>query len=300
MNIKGREKMYVVRVSDGLGNQMFQYAFARKLQILSKKKVYLDTRFINHEDISMYAKINSFYKKCDYRKYGLNHFKIILPEANENIVKRWKFIEKHSEKDKLLCKLAQTHVWFSWYNEESMKEGMFNLSDCICPTYFQGYFFDIRYFYDIRNLLCKEFCVKKSINLIPELCTILNTENTVGVHIRKGDFSKLSRDISQTEYYPKAMKRIKEEITNPFYLVFSDDVEWVKNNIEIKEKKIYVSEIGYSDFEELTIMKYCKHNIIANSTFSYWAAYLNNNPKKIVICPKRWKNNIIPKEWVHI
>ena len=292
--------MNVVRISDGLGNQMFQYAFARKLQILSKREVYLDTRFINHEDISTCNKKNNFYKKCDYREYGLKHFKIVLPEAQEYMLKKWRFIDKQGEKEKLICKLAQNHLWFLWYNEEKENKDLYNLLDCICPTYFQGYFFDIRYFNDIRNILRKEFCVKKPIGLKPELYRSLRTENTVGIHIRKGDFSKLSRAISQTEYYPKALKKIEEKIEHPFYLVFSDDVGWVKENMEIKGRKIYVSELGYSDYEELTIMKYCKHNIIANSTFSYWAAYLNYNPHKIVICPKRWKSSIIPKGWVLI
>ena len=91
-----------------------------------------------------------------------------------------------------------------------------------------------------------------------------------------------------------------EYIKNPVYLVFSDDIKWVKEHIKIDARKIYVSEMNFSDFQELTIMRYCKHNIIANSTFSYWAAYLNNNPEKIVICPRRWKKGIIPKEWISV
>jgi hypothetical protein len=107
----------------------------------------------------------------------------------------------------------------------------------------------------------------------------------------------LNRDISHKDYYPKAITFIKDKIDNPTFLVFSDDVEWVKKNMEIGERVIYVSDMGFKDYEELAIMKHCRHNIIANSTFSYWAAYLNANPDKIVICPKRWKSEIIPSEW---
>ncbi len=91
---------------------------------------------------------------------------------------------------------------------------------------------------------------------------------------------------------------IEAKVENPIYLFFSDDIAWVKENIRTKGKAVYISDMGFRDYEELAIMKHCKYNIIANSTFSYWAAYLNSHPDKIVICPRHWKSNIIPKDWV--
>lgn len=167
-------------------------------------------------------------------------------------------------------------------------------------TYYYGYFFELEFYDDIRNILQKEFQLKKPVCLPTELYKVLRNDITVGIHIRRGDFIRLSRDISLKEYYPKALKKMGEYIKNPVYLVFSDDIKWVKEHIKIDARKIYVSEMNFSDFQELTIMRYCKHNIIANSTFSYWAAYLNNNPEKIVICPRRWKKGIIPKEWISV
>lgn len=292
----------IVRISDGLGNQMFQYAFARKLQLMSRNKVYLDTRFINHKDILKRDVKDHFHEKCDYRKYGLHNFKIILPEANESILKKWGFLEKQNDFQKLICNLSQRHLWIRWYNDENQKEqqDLFDLTDCRWPVYFQGYFFNIQYFDDIRHILQKEFCAKVKIEIPFKLYQILKIDNTIGIHVRKGDFTKLSRDISQTEYYLKAMRSLEERVKNPTYLIFSDDIGWVKENIEIHGKKVYISKMGFSDYEELMIMKHCKYFIIANSTFSYWAAYLNNNPEKIVICPKRWKQDIIPKEWIRI
>lgn len=293
--------MNIVRISDGLGNQMFQYAFARKTQIICDRSVYLDIRFINYEDVYLQDKRDHFHKKCGYRRYGLNAFRICLPEAEGFVLKRWKYISQNTLTDKFIYSLAQIHFWPWLYKEESKCGNfLFNTLQLDFPTYFQGYFFDLNYYDDIKYILQKEFRVKKPIRLTKEMRDLLEKDNTVGIHIRKGDFTKLSRDISQTDYYPKALETIEERIVHPVYLVFSDDIGWVKKNLNILGEKIYVSEMGFADYEEMTIMKHCKHNIIANSTFSYWAAYLNDNPNKIVICPKRWKPNIIPKEWIRV
>lgn len=294
--------MNVVRISDGLGNQMFQYAFARKLQLAGKGKVYLDTRFINHEDNFSMEKSDSFHERCGYRKYGLNNFRISLSEANEKILMRWNFVSRNTFKKEFIYYLAKLHLWpwQYWDESENIKKILFGLKNNTCSCYYTGYFFSLDYFKDIRHILQKEFKVKTAIRIPVLLSRILKTNNTVGIHIRKGDFTKLSRDISETSYYIKALKKMEEYIVNPIYLIFSDDIDWVKNNLEIRGEKEYVSDMGFTDYEELTIMKHCKNNIIANSTFSYWAAYLNENPNKVVICPKRWKPNIIPKEWIAI
>ena len=95
------------------------------------------------------------------------------------------------------------------------------------------------------------------------------------------------------------MKRIEELVSDPIYLVFSDDIDWVKKHLKINGTVIYISDMGYKDYEEFTIMKHCRHDIIANSTFSYWAAYLNQNQGKNVIYPKTWeKHDIIPDGWI--
>lgn len=292
--------MDVVRISDGLGNQMFQYAFAKKIQLLTGKKVYLDTRYINNEDVCMQNGRDRFHEKCDAREYGLNHFKITLPVADNKDLFRWRFMSQRNILEQVFFDFSEKYLWPWQYRNEDLKKITFKKRDQIYSIYYYGYFFDLRYYDDIRNILRKEFQLKEPVRLPSELYRVLKNDITVGIHIRRGDFTRLSRDISQNEYYPRAVKKMEEYVKDPVYLVFSDDIEWVKENMEINARKIYVSEMGFSDFQELAIMKHCKHNIIANSTFSYWAAYLNNNPQKIVICPRRWKKDIIPKEWISI
>ena len=292
--------MDVVRISDGLGNQMFQYAFAKKIQLLTGKKVFLDTRYINNEDVRMQNGRDGFHEKCDVREYGLNHFKITLPIADSKDLYKWRFISQRNIFEWILCELSQRYLWPWQYRNEDLKKIVFEKRDRIYSIYYYGYFFDLRYYDDIKNILRKEFQLKNFVQLPLELYRVLQSDVTVGIHIRRGDFTKLSRDISKNEYYPRAIKKIEEYIKDPVYLVFSDDIKWVKENMEINGRKIYVSEMKFTDFQELTIMKHCKHNIIANSTFSYWGAYLNNNPQKIVVCPRRWKKDIIPHEWISI
>ncbi|MEZ3508117.1 MAG: alpha-1,2-fucosyltransferase [Lachnospiraceae bacterium] len=294
--------MNVVKISDGLGNQMFQYAFARKIQIQRGSRVYLDTRFINNEDRITRGEKRRTLERNDVRKYGLNHFRVRLPVANENILAKWSFINAKNQIDQVLFVLAQEGLWIWQFKDDSQKgKGkIWAAKDCFFPTYFQGYHFDLRYYEDIKEILQKEFMLKIPIKLSKKWYWILHNENTVSLHVRRGDYLKLHCEIRDEAYYTKAMKIIEEQISHPFYLIFSDDIEWVKENIHINGEKLYISGRGFADYEELTIMKHCRHNIIANSTFSYWAAYLNSNPDKIVICPRRWMSEIIPREWIRV
>lgn len=295
--------MYVVKVSDGLGNQMFQYAFARKLQLISNKKVYLDTRFINNEDRPFRdGERNIFFKKSDHREYGLEHFKIRIPVADDNVLFPWKFLKCENEIDKILFRLSKNNMWIYQYLCE-MQENKVSIMKQInknVPTYLEGYFFNLEYFDDIKHVLQRDFKLKKAIKLSSELKETLKERKTVSIHVRRGDFLKLNRDISQKGYYSDAIAMMSRYIENPNWLIFSDDIEWVKKNLDIPGEKIYVSEMGYEDYEELMIMKNCKNHIVANSTFSFWAAYLNSEPEKKVICPKRWKPEIVPEDWIKV
>ncbi len=297
----------IVRISDGLGNQMFQYAFARKLQLARHTDVYLDIRFINNEDRILRNEMAECYKQNGLREYGLNNFKISLPIADEHCLSRWDYVVERNGMKKMIVKLAQNGLWPSQYRDEDLdgqrkkRAGIYAVRNYLIPTYFRGYFFDLRYYNDIKPILQKEFQLKNPVKLPKELRRVLLHENTVSIHIRKGDYTKLHWDISRRAYYPKAVQRINELIKEPVYLLFSDDIEWVKNNLDIDGRKIYISDRGFQDYEEFTIMKHCKYNIVANSTFSYWAAYLNRNPDKIVIYPRCWKRmEIIPEEWIGI
>lgn len=287
--------MNIVKISDGLGNQMFQYAFARKLQIDTGRTVCLDIRYINNEDRDARKENNYYTDRNDFRQYGLDNFRIRLPVADEKHLRNWNYLHQKGKVHQGIYTMAKNGLWPFGYCDEDMNGVKTNTN---LPMYYKGYFFHLKYFDAIKEELKKEFVLKHKLKLPAELREILSDNNTVSVHVRRGDFLKLNRDISRKDYYPRALQMIEAKVENPIYLFFSDDIAWVKENIRTKGKAVYISDMGFRDYEELAIMKHCKYNIIANSTFSYWAAYLNLHPDKIVICPRHWKSNIIPKDWV--
>ena len=292
----------VVRVSDGLGNQMFQYAFARKIKEITGNDVYLDVRFINNEDRVARGEKDQFLTYNAHRVYGLNHYKTTLPIASEGLLSKWDYISCNKYVYRVFTKYTRGGLGFWQYKSElsNTRNEIIRSFENPFPTYYEGYFANLEYYNDIRLILQKEFRLRVPFNLPGEIQRILNCENTVSLHIRRGDFIKLHRDISEKMYYLEAIKTIKRSIAEPIFLIFSDDIEWVKRNLKIEEEKVYISGNGFADYVEFAIMKHCKHHIIANSTFSYWAAFLNSNADKIVICPKRWKSPIIPDEWTQI
>ena len=131
---------------------------------------------------------------------------------------------------------------------------------------------------------------------------LLISENTVSVHIRRTDFIKRGYCISSDQYYIDAIEYMRMYVENPKFLFFSDDIEWVKKRFESgnREEYYFVSDGILKDYEELAIMYQCRHNIIANSTFSFWGAWLNDNPEKIVVTPKSYAPTFIPDEWIRV
>lgn len=106
------------------------------------------------------------------------------------------------------------------------------------------------------------------------------------------------------DYYLKAINLISSKVVHPVWIIFSDDIEFVKNNYFFEGKAVFIDDsLGMRDFEQLMLMSKCKHNIIANSTFSWWGAWLNKNRNKYVVAPRKWfssQRNIIPVEWIKI
>jgi hypothetical protein len=138
---------------------------------------------------------------------------------------------------------------------------------------------------------------------------IRNTSCPVSVHIRRGDYAnnpktRAFHGTCSSNYYWQAMTVILGEYSDASFFVFSDDMQWVKDNLTLPEQTLFVSDSTIKDYEELTLMSQCSHNIIANSTFSWWGAWLNPNPEKIVIAPKRWfakrKENPSLPNWVKL
>lgn len=288
--------MIVIRIWEGLGNQLFQYAYARALQLRTKQLVYLDV----NRPYAMVLEGNRV-----HRQYTLDKFNIKL-RAYEKVDKTFFFLEQKNWVHKFLffiSKKKYTNIHF--YEEESViyKDELKKITG---NYYMMGWFQNEKYFIDYRKELLKDLKPCKKIRISKHLKQLLANENTVSIHIRRGDY-RMQNNVLPISYYESAVQIIEKKIENPHYIVFSDDVDWVKENFIFLRNKTYISQEHLEDYEELLVMSRCKHNIIANSTFSWWGAWLNTNTNKIVIGPRRWfiggmnsPINIMPEGWIRI
>lgn len=287
--------MIITKIHGGLGNQMFQYAIAKAI---AKKR----------EDA--YKVDISFYPNQTLRKYQLSFFNIkesiaTLDEVN-NLKGKDNLISKIRKKLKVEKQSYYLEKIFSVYDKT-----VFKYKDNL---YLDGYWQNEKYFLDIREDLIKEFTLKNEISdFAKKYLKKINYLDSVSIHIRRGDYianqhTNSVHGVCNIEYYKNAIEYINNIIKNPNYFIFSDDIVWCKENFDFLKNKIFVDDTK-SEFEDLELMKNCKHNIIANSTFSWWSAWLNNNDGKVIIAPKQWfsdskmqesSGDIIPKQWIRI
>jgi hypothetical protein len=267
--------MIIVRIIGGIGNQMFQYAYAKALE-KSGKKVKLDLSKIK------YYKLHGGYQ---LHKYNIN-----LQEANSIST----FLSKIG--------IPKTVKEKSLLFDKNIKEIDKN-------AYVKGYFQTEKYFKEIRKTLLKEFTITKdnSESTKSYVQQITNSQNSCSLHIRRGDYvsNKKTNNIHGTcslDYYKKAIATIKKKQKNIQFYIFSDDIVWTKKNLIVKNA-IYVDH-KCSPHEDMYLMSLCKNNITANSSFSWWGAWLNKNQDKIVISPKQWfvekENEVACKNWIQL
>lgn len=267
--------MIIVRILGGLGNQMFQYAYAKALQDKGHH-VKLD--------------ISKFKKYTLHGGYHLDSFKIDLEIANSLSSILGKLGIKKSIKEKNLL-----------FDE--------NLKSLKGNEYLKGYFQTEKYFTEIRKILLDQFTIKSELSISTKNISkkIKTKENTCSLHIRRGDYisDKKANNVHGTcdlIYYENAMKLINEKYKNTHFFIFSDDISWAKENLKI-ENSIYIDHKTIPH-EDIYLMSLCKHNITANSSFSWWGAWLNKNDSKTIIAPKQWfvdkENEVACQKWIKI
>ena len=255
--------MIISKISDGIGNQLFRYAAGRRLAYKWKTEFKLDI---------------SEYNDFKFRHYVLNSFNIIenfaTPEEIQTLQKLREGTELGKEKK-------------SWRFFPEVLDWPDNL-------YVSGTWEDERYFADISDILRKEFTLKNSLSKAAQHWKekIFATENSVSLHIRHGDFiySPILRLFSSNaflppDYYYQCIEILKRDYKNLIVFIFSNNLQWCKENFHSDVPIEFVEGENLKDFEELHLMSLCKHNIIANSTFSWWGAWLNQNPDKKVFMP---------------
>jgi len=280
--------MIVVKLIGGLGNQMFQYAAGRSLALVKNTSLALDRSFLDKETTD-YTK----------REFALHEFKIEATVGDEKLQSDFNMTA-----NKVLLKFKATfpkHFKHIVYNESPFlkKANFFSLP---VDTYLNGYWQDSFYFSNIRNQLLKDFELKYESAGYLKLKEDIQKCNSVSVHIRRGDYINLAsanefHGALSLDYYKKAAKKLQAKNKDVSFFVFSDDADWCSKHIDFLPKCMIVSKSGcFSPHEELKLMSYCSHNIIANSSFSWWASWLNENPHKMVIAPNYWFNKVLTRK----
>ena len=293
--------MIITQLIGGLGNQLFQYAVARK--IAYERNVSLKLDVTGFDDYKL-------------RPYKLRSFNIKAEIASKEEISR---IKKSSENQIIKNIYQKIDTIMPYSRKHYIKEPFFpydpRIEQIIDNVYLEGYWQTEKYFKSIASLIRSEVTLKEEMEgKSSELKeTILNDEQSVSIHVRRGDY--VTNDLTSQihgccslRYYSKAIQKINGLLGSPNYYVFSDDVPWTKENLKINNPTIYIENEGPDkDCEELILMSLCRHHIIANSSFSWWGAWLGTNVDKITIAPSRWVNDpsrdmsdIIPEGWIKI
>lgn len=283
--------MKIVNITGGLGNQMFQYAFALSL----KEKFPLEDVYI---DISHYNTI--FFKH--YKGINLhNGFEIekVFPNANipvagcKELLKLSYYIPNYilSRLGRKLLPVRKTEMVLSFSDTYSYLPEVYKSRSC----YYEGYWQNIRYFEGIKDKLMNVFAHPEPNEYNKTMIQELSSRESVGIHVRRGDYLSEPdyRGICNINYYKRAINRLKEEDKKYSFYIFSNDIKWCTENLEPLMdgyNVLYVTgNKGKKSCWDMFLMTYCKNLIIANSSFSWWGAFLNKNVER-VIAPCPWVN----------
>ena len=285
--------MIIVRLQGGLGNQLFQYAAGKALATHLNKPFKLET-------------ITSL-QKDKRRNIALQQLQTNFELASRDEVKQFlSFPKLYRHKPSVFSKFGK-----NIYSEPHFQfdKNFFQLSD---PVFLDGFWQSPLYFKNIESGIRHEVTITPELRKkVVDKGKELEAKPSIAVHIRRGDFldakAAAYHGVLSAFYYEKAMGLITEKIPDATVYFFSDDVEWVKQNLALRKNAELASSPSNSAIEDFYLMTKCRHNIIANSSFSWWPAWLNANPDKIVVAPKKWfvdssinTNDLIPSDWIRI
>lgn len=288
--------MKIIKILGGIGNQMFQYAF-----LLSLKERYVDNYLVDTSIFDIWNIHNGYELK--------RVFNIQEKEATTEEIKKVAWYSSNYKVRRGLSLIFPKNTMcverspYKYYPQFLEKAG---------DAYYDGYWQYYMYFEPVRKDVFSAFqFVPDTDDRNNNLISKMNNANFVSIHVRRGDYleSKEYKGICGIDYYKNAIALVRSNIRTPTYLIFSNDIEWCRINISpLLENSpiIFVDwNVGKNSFRDMDLMRKCRANIIANSSFSWWAAYLNVNENKFVVSPKKWTNrkmefNVQLNNWILI
>jgi hypothetical protein len=290
--------MVVSHILGGIGNQMFQYAAGRALSLTNSQRLLLDL--------------------SDFSNYRLHHgfelsrvFNVIAESAGASTVHEmlgWRasrVVKKVLRRPQFIWLRGKKFVAEPHFN---YWPGLFNLTD---DCYLFGYWQSERYFKSFESIIRRDFTFREPLTgLNSKLASEIAHTQSISLHVRRGDYVSDSKTgnimaVCPLAYYRKAISYIAERVERPVFYVFSDDMAWVRQNLSVTFPCTYVDHNRRAEsYRDMQLMSLCHHHVIANSSFSWWGAWLNPGTEKIVIAPQKWFANqtdvrdLFPAGWV--
>jgi hypothetical protein len=283
--------MIVSHLRGGLGNQFFQYAMGRALAIRRKTELVVDVEWFFETHPGM--EIRTF----ELARYGLNVRQLLASER--------KWIQRCTTGDRK--PFSFVHRWM--YFKEPDHQYYPSAVDLHGNVYLEGYWQYPDYFADCEELIRAELTPRGEVSKVdPAIAKGIEDTNSISIHVRRGDYLTSGRFIGALpiDYYTNAIAWMVKRIENPYFFIFSDDPDWARANILVDGHVEYMVHDGVgSTFRDLHLMALCRHHIIANSSFSWWAAWLSSNRSPLVVAPQRWFAELppanhprLPANWV--
>ncbi len=290
--------MIISKIIGGLGNQMFQYAAGRALSLKRGQPLRLDV--------------------AGFVGYGLHHgFElqrvfdcqpVIADESDVRSILAWQF---SSGIRRLVARQSLSVFRRKSYIVEPHFHYWPEINDVPQNCYLDGYWQSDKYFQGVSSVIRKDFTFKSPLaDRNAEIAEHISQLNSVSLHIRRGDYAtdpntNATHGLCSLDYYREAVQYVADRIKQPYIFVFSDDIVWVKDNLKMDLPCQYIDHNhGTESYNDMRLMSMCRHHIIANSSFSWWGAWLNPSKEKIVVAPQKWfvnNNNVrdlFPRGWV--
>lgn len=290
------EKMIVVRLCGGLGNQLFQYAAGRRLADARRTELVLDLSWYERKPSS-----------DTLRAYELGHYSIQARPATPGEALWCRLHE-----GRLLRRLSLLPRRWRHCREKDFEfdPQVLDLPD---NSYLDGYWQSHRYFEDVADLIRTELAPIARFGAQDEkVAAKIATGNSVSVHVRRGDYvthqvAAQTHGLCSLDYYKAALARVLPHVAQPHFFVFSDDPVWTREHLPLPGPATFVDHNGPATaFQDLRLMSLCHHQITANSSFSWWGAWLNARPDKMVVTPRQWFarqrniDSLIPDNWISL
>lgn len=290
--------MVIAKIFGGLGNQLFIYAAARRLALKNNVPLKLDIT-------------SGFKKNYNKRVFQLSHFNINAEIASK--IESFDFCM--GRQIQYIVKKAYAMLPFERrkYIVQSTQLVVQQLLDLRVKgkIFLEGYWQSEEYFTDITNIIREELTFKeKSAGCNKELAEAIAFCPAVSIHVRRGDYvsnakTRQFHGLCGLDYYCRCIKEIIIRVAKPHFFIFSDDFRWCRDNLKLQHPVTFIEHNRPDeDYEDLRLMSLCKHHIIANSSFSWWGAWLNPDENKIVLAPEKWfakstsgAEDIIPDRW---